>query len=940
MRGLRWIVLCFALLSLAGCGEPQTDTVGSHHHVARTSGGAVALSFDERIAVVTNYSAGVVTVLSLKPERGLDDMVARTTILSVGPGSEPCAAVIGADDDTAYVVLRGAQQVIRIDNLRAGPTVFGTRRTVGAEPTSIAISPTGSLLFVANFGEGTISKIQTEAFEDGTAIDLNQRLIDKNLLGDGLKTRPGLAHPRALVISDNGDQNDADEVLYATEFFSQPAPGTQRNVGDVDGNREGLVYSTELTGQEGPTIEISAVRETGFMDGNDEPTSCFPNQLYAAAIDRGRLYVTAMCTSPRGPLDKQVDKATQLETTANYKTLLHPAVFAIDLQKSEEVPEEGRLLTQVLQGLYDADGDTANIRMPLIPNDIAFRKGQNGMREAYVLALGADAVFRLDYDARGALQGIGSEHQRYLASPSEHGHTDGIAVTQRSSPAFGLTVSDVTQQLTVIDLGQQKVLDEPLPMTGDDENAAAVLGSDELEGRGLFATGLGIWSFKGQAWSSCESCHPGGLSDGVVWYFSRGPRRTLSAANTYEKAPEVGKDPSRRLLLWGANVDEVHDVEVIARTVSGGTGAVLWQYSPNGPTSNDCRIGYDGKALPAGTGTGLCKGAKPTSVLRNGLNGSLAAIVGREDSCAPSDSTCDSSINADWNSIDAFIRSLRLPRRPATLDSTHIAEGRKVFQRGRCASCHGGPQWTVSTVFYTPGDEQNGKTPAKPMATASPADLQLALGRLRRDRYMVPESLAALNPVAKAAADCPTGQYCATFRVSPTTPDDPVEIAKLLYGLGLVADSKDPAADAAKAAGGDQLRCALRNVGTFPSLPADLMSFDYYGIAASGQPRPQEYRADMTLAQGKDGFSVPSLYGLALGAPFFHAGNARTLEELFDDGFASHHHNPAIAVPSDFLSGPSDLAYLIEFLLSLDENTATEEIPSEMDFCSHRLPAL
>lgn len=943
MSGIRWLIHCFAVLSLAGCGETPMDAVGSHHHVARTSGGAVALSFDERIAVVTNYSAGVVTILSLKPERGLDDIVARTTVLSVGPGSEPCAAVIGADDDTAYVVLKGTQQVIRIDNLRAGPTVFGTRRTVGAEPTSIAISPTGNFLFVANFGEGTISKIQTKAFEDGTPIDLNQRLIDKNLLGEGLKSRPGLAHPRALVISDNGDQNDADEVLYATEFFSQAAPGTQRDVGDVDGNRMGLVYSTKLTGQEGATIEISAVRDTGFMDGDDAPTSCFPNQLYAAAIDRGRLYVTAMCTSPRGPLDS---KPTQKDTTANYKTLLHPAVFAVDLQKNEEVPEEGRLLTQVLRGLYDADGDTANLRMPLIPNDIAFRKGNNGMREAYVLALGADAVFRLDYDAGGALQGIGTAHQRYLASSSEHGHTDGIAITQRSSPAFGLTVSDVTQQLTVIDLGQQKVLEEPLPLTGDDANAAAVLGSAELEGRGLFATGLGIWSLKGQAWSSCESCHPGGLSDGVVWYFSRGPRRTLSAANTYEKSAEVGKNPGRRLLLWGANVDEVHDVEVIARTVSGGAGAVLWQYSPNGPTSNDCRIGYDGKTLPAGSGTGLCRGAKPTSVLRNGLNGSLAAIVGREDSCGPNDSTCDSSINADWNSIDAFVRSLRLPHRPTSLDSTHIEEGRNIFQRGRCASCHGGPLWTVSTLFYTPGDEQNGKTPAKPAATSSVAELQPALGLLRRDRYTVPESLAVLNPVAKAAADCPAGQLCATFRVSPSIPanfteaDKSAEIEKLLYGLGLVADSKDPAADAAKAAGGDQLRCALRNVGTFPSLPGDLTSFDYYGVAPVGQARPQEYRADMTLAQGKDGFSVPSLYGLALGAPFFHAGNARTLEELFDDAFASHHRNPAIAVPSDFLSEPSDLGYLIEFLLSLDENTPTEQIPSEMDFCSHRLPAL
>jgi hypothetical protein len=939
MSGFRWLLLCFALLSfLTGCGEGGTEAVGSHHHVARTSGGAVALSYDERVAVVTNYSAGIVTVLSLKPERGLDKMVSKTTVLSVGADSEPCAAVIGADDNTAYVVLRKDQQVIRIDQLRQAPSVFGTRRAVGSEPTSIAISPTGKFLFVANFGDGTISKIQAEAFEDDEAIDLNQRLIDKQLLGSGLKSRAGLAHPRALVISDNGDQNDADEVLFATEFFSQPAPGTMRDIGDIDGNREGLVYATRLTGQAAPTIDISAVRDTGFMDSNDEATSCFPNQLYAAAIDNGRLYVTAMCTSPRGPLDKQKDKATQMDTPANYKTLLHPAVFVVDTAMSEERPDEGRLLTQVLQGLYDSDGDSADIRMPLIPNDIAFRAGPNGSHEAYVLAMGADAVFRLDYRGDGTLRNVGSEHHRYLGSLPAHGHADGIAITQRSSPAFGLTISDVTQEVSIIDVDQQQISKDRLASTGDDEAAAALRGSPRLEGRGLFATGLGVWSFKGQAWSSCESCHPGGLSDGVVWSFARGPRRTLSAANTYEKNPQKGKEPGRRLLLWGANVDEIHDVEVIARTVSGGTGAVLWQYSPVSTTSNDCRIGYDGKKMPEGAGVGLCKAGKPTSQLRNGLNGSLAAIVGGLPSCAPTDSTCDSAATEDWNEIDAFIRSLRLPRRPPRLNITHIEEGRKSFKKGGCASCHGGPQWTVSTLFYVPGDEQNGKAPAQPVASATSPELQLALGSLRRDQYTVPDTLAALNPAAKTGSGCPMGQACSTFRVSPADASDEAA-RKLLYGLGLVAGSVDPAGDAAKAAGGDQLRCALRNVGTYPTVPADLTDYKYYGVAPSGQPKPQEYRADMTLAQGKDGFGVPSLFGLALGAPYFHAGNARTLEELFDDGFALHHRNPAIPVDPDFLSKESEIDYLIEFLLSIDENSETEPVPDDMDFCSHRLPA-
>ena len=36
------------------------------------------------------------------------------------------------------------------------------------------------------------------------------------------------------------------------------------------------------------------------------------------------------------------------------------------------------------------------------------------------------------------------------------------------------------------------------------------------------------------------------------------------------------------------------------------------------------------------------------------------------------------------------------------------------------------------------------------------------------------------------------------------------------------------------------------------------------------------------------GYNVPSLLGVATGAPFLHAGNARTLEALFDTTFATH----------------------------------------------------
>ncbi|HVJ20822.1 MAG TPA: hypothetical protein VM686_35675, partial [Polyangiaceae bacterium] len=110
MRGFRWLGLV-SVLALTSCSgeEPPRPAAGR----LRTQGGAVVLSRDERIAVVANRSAGVVTVFSLDPSLGAANMVTRTVEVSTGEGSEPWAAVIGSDDDTAYVVLRRSRQVVR-----------------------------------------------------------------------------------------------------------------------------------------------------------------------------------------------------------------------------------------------------------------------------------------------------------------------------------------------------------------------------------------------------------------------------------------------------------------------------------------------------------------------------------------------------------------------------------------------------------------------------------------------------------------------------------------------------------------------------------------------------------------------------------------------------------------------------------------------------------
>jgi len=110
------------------------------------------------------------------------------------------------------------------------------------------------------------------------------------------------------------------------------------------------------------------------------------------------------------------------------------------------------------------------------------------------------------------------------------------------------------------------------------------------------------------------------------------------------------------------------------------------------------------------------------------------------------------------------------------------------------------------------------------------------------------------------------------------------------------------------------------------------------GKAPEGAPVPIEVRADMkTLAQGQNGFNIPPLFGLSVGAPFFHAGNARTLEELFDGwAFAAHHRALAPDLLDDAITRYQHIAELVAFLLSIDESTEPEAPPDDgldYDFC-------
>ncbi len=821
--------------------------------LGETRGSAIALAPDDSALVITNRDVGSVTVMSVQYEDGLPQLQ-KGPEFDLGADSEPWQAVVDGCSDRAYVVLRNANKVVAINDVSTDPTL-GPEVDVGSEPTGISISPNNNRVYVANWVQGTVTVIDPADMSIAGEIDLNATLADSGLIGD-VDPRPALAHPRSIAVTNDGDEDDTDETILITEWFAQRIAPEGANGANADTSKQGVVYRVAYGETTASIVDLPPVADTGFVDHNGGVTGCFPNQVGSITTKDGYAYVTSTCASPKGPIG--VFQATVTCTTdaqcgavggscnvaagtcnpnvTDVKTTTHPALSIIDI-------ETGATATHVLDALFDAPAvDSA--RMPHLPADIAFFNDF-----AYIAAQGTDAVFRLEIDG-DQIVSAGSQLNDFINLRRDTSDTVikspvGLA-TNHGADAFGFAIADGTREVIALAFANQAIAS---PTAGEFVIAASAdlpaPGTDDerrLKGKRFFNTGLGRWSLAGEGWGSCAACHIDGLTDNVTWYFARGPRQSTSLDGSFATS-----DPSdQRIFNWTAIFDEVADFELNTRGVSGGLGAIV--------DSNNARINLATQTPP-----------------QQGLQGST------EDVADPGGSSAHPhSVLEDWNEIKLYIQSIRAPRAPVALDQADVEAGRALFTtvaQGNCVGCHSGPKWTISTVFYPPGDGPNA-------ATASPDPGSLSNKSWNVDLNGFPQ---AIMPVS--ATELANGNARMRFGAPP---------------------------------GAEQLQCILRPVGTFGVSPAEV------GVV--------EVRADMTTpAQGAAdtgrGFNPPSLLGMQTGAPFFHAGNARSLEELLDDTlFASHHRS---AVASVFSPDETQKRQIVAFLLSIDESTDFEPIPAK-----------
>jgi DNA-binding beta-propeller fold protein YncE/cytochrome c553 len=830
-----------------------------------TNGSAVVLTRDDAITVATNRTANTISIFS-NTLGGATPAATRTAVIpAAATEAEPWAAVIGNDDNTAYVILRRTQELVRVSSLRSVPTITA-RINVGSEPTGLAISPMGGHVYVANWADGTVSDVNVTGATMTVArtINLNPALGGAGSLGPtvtGTTTRPGLAHPRAIVITNDNDTDESDETVYVTEFFAQRVQagvtGLPSDISRTDIDHRGLVYHFSVGTPTVNTITLPRFTATGFG-----ASGCFPTQLYAAALKGPRLFVTSLCESPRGPVAAQEN--------------LFAAIMVVNTTTQQPEAANHVLLTRQFQDRYEATAtavpDTAARRFPLIPNDIAFLPTSS---VAYVSSYGSDAIFRVQFAADGSLAGVGNSPSQHFidlggaAAPAGPGRLPiGIAVANTTA-GRAVALNENTRNLSLIDLGTQVAA---AVVASADPPAAGRATNDNL-GRRFFVTGLGRWSRNGQGWGSCEGCHPDGLTDNVTWSFAAGPRQTTSLDGTFDRSGD-----HQRILNWTGIFDEVHDFEGNTRGASGGVGALVHRNN-DGATppvvSNADRIINDGSAVTAPQ--------LATATPQAGLSGSTRSITAGTPGTAPVRSTLE-----DWEQIDLYVRTIRPPRAPSTLVADDVTAGRTLFTNN-CAGCHGSPAgsnlWTIARRFYEPNEARNNPV----------------TGTLRTTTYTgFPTAFAALNqPSANGVGAIPG---TAPFRILTAT--------IMAQGAG----------------GGDQISCILRSVGTIGGT-----TMAPTAVVPAGVP-VFEVRANGTAAaMGVTGFNPPALVGMGSGAPFFHGGNARTLEEMLDNVFRSHHQ----AMAANFLDPTDtnrarDVRQLVAFLLSIDDDTMPVALPANI----------
>jgi hypothetical protein len=412
----------------------------------------------------------------------------------------------------------------------------------------------------------------------------------------------------------------------------------------------------------------------------------FPNQLLSALIRGDRLYLPNIGAQPEPP---EI-------FNANVQAL----VYAVDVDSLEErVTEHVNLNKQI--AVETAAPPPSLDRT--FANDIVAIDADLAGNTFAIVSRGGNQVLRAKRNpATGQLNILNAAGTGVDCRIQTGNLPSGVAMRKDGTRAYANNEANFSVTSMNIDDGfcltlQLDIASSTPPAPGSFDHAVLV-------GKLAFFTALGIpdndifgipirnivpRNFRGKmskdAWSSCGSCHPDGLADGVTWIFGTGPRQTKPLDGMFNKFTNM---EDQGLLNWSAIRGSNTDFNNNSRAVQGGCGFASDVFDPGQCFTK----GATTLANPAIYDHGITQGGSE-------------------------------ALDAQTLWIFAAVRALNQPK------PSNVAAGAAVFQTN-CASCHGGAKWTKSEIFHRDNPAavaQNGATldpgvtrlaPAPPVAAA------------------------------------------------------------------------------------------------------------------------------------------------------------------------------------------------------------------------------
>ena len=667
---LSWLpvpAILFAACGGGGGGAP----VAPVNRPLSTSG-SVQLSASAKYAFVLNKHAspqlsatgGSVTIVRVKDDAGAD---LSTVVTEIAVGRDPYSLTATADGKRVFVsnAQDNTVSVLDLGPVGEGPYTRLADILVGAEPRGTA--ELDGKVYVANYGEGTLTILDTRTLSRDTTLDLVQ---------NGIR----IQNPYALAALPDGR-------LWVSDFFARAIPGKPVDqVEGFDDGREGRVAVIQNRTIQS-IVTLAPIADAGFtadrtpfdtqngavndtfkapagVDPLAVPQGALFNQLHAFAYDEtgGRLYLPSIAAQPAPPVRFNVN--------------VQALVGVVDARTAAVLPALHRNLNRLIADNFaNEPAPTPPFTDPLTRLDRAFAadtaaaaiRNRTGVfvSRAGSFALKAtiadDGALTLAKDARGAV----------LRIPVTN-IPGGVAMSPDGKRAY--VGSELIGQLTVLDVDAGSVLATVDTALTDTDP----LRRKELLGLLKFFTGMGLPANVSAAldpreidthrhrnmqsagnWSSCASCHPFGHSDTITWIFPTGPRQTLSLDAFFAPGSTIETGlatTDQKISNWNAERNSSTDFNNNSRAVQGGHG-----FTPQALAAIDA-------GLPA------------NQVADAGLVFNGGARLGISNAL---------DFETQW------IASVRAPNRPTTLVTTLVDQGRTLFG-ANCASCHGGTKWSRS----------------------------------------------------------------------------------------------------------------------------------------------------------------------------------------------------------------------------------------------------